>query len=458
MSETGHCFQANGILECDKVSLILYGLSYHYIGGRTFFKGIAQGQLPSFPNITTSDGGSNINGIDTSQLLRRRIDPDIEIADVTKALVLSVEKSLNASQANKVSLSLTGGFDSRILLSILKKLGVDIHCYTYGDPEARDCVIAREIAGNLRVPHTIHSVTYNASTFSTAAQESIRLGDSICSLHRAHRVEAIKRESEYADVMLLGTMGGEFVKGANHDDYIVSDFVYDYAKTNTLETIDKHLKIRCIKVTEDLILEAKRILDDQHYIKDRENMELHALVEIAAGLHHGQNLIQYTKFFPYVFSPYSDLDYLKVLFSSRYNFLQRRRQQTSAKYKLENPRFGCLMQRFLNRSMAKIPYASGFSADEYLASPYYAAVKAKYRRHKQINPPTFPLGNWMAEFVREQLRSMLDSGSFVCNYFDVSQMLSELERKDLPQTEAFWLKYTCPVQMYLTQKIYGVEQ
>lgn len=446
------------ILECDKVSLILYGLCYHYIGGRTFFKGIAQSQLPYFQTITNSGDCSGISGIDTSQLLQLRIDPGIEIADVAKALVLSVENALNASRANKVSLSLTGGFDSRILLSILKKLDVDIHCYTYGDPGARDCVIASEIAGQLGVPHTIHSISFDASTFSTAAQESIRLGDSICSLHRAHRVEAIKRESEYADVMFLGTMGGEFVKGANHEDYIVSNFVYEYAQTNTLKTFDKHLKIRGIKATEDLVLEAKRILDDQNYIKDRENMELYALVEIAAGLHHGQNQIQYTKFFPHVFTPYCDLDYLKVLFSSRYNFLQRRRKQTPAKYKLGNPIFGCLMQRFLNRSLAKIPYASGFSADEYLASPYYAAVKAKYRRHKQINPPTFPLGNWMAEFVREQLRSMLDTGSFVCNYFDVSQMLSELERDELSRTEAFWLKYTCPVQMYLTQKIYGVER
>lgn len=442
---------SSGLLSYDEVSLLLYGLTYHYVGGKTFFKDIDQSQI--FASI---DQSSQIDLLSPEELLGP-IDNNIDILDIVKALTLAVERALNASNSNKISHSITGGFDSRILLSIFKKLDVDMHCYTYGNPMAIDCLIGKELASMFHLEHQVHDIHFDKDSFSRAAEESIRLGESLCSLHRAHRIEAIKRESVYADTMLIGTMGGEFVKGANNDDYIVSNFVYEYAEKGDLDTIHKYMKIRGLKQNDELAREVKKVMDEQSYIKDKDNMELNALMEIAAKLHHGQNLIQYSKFIPNVHTPYCDSEYLKVLFSSKYNFLHRRKTQNVKQYKLNNPRFGSMMQQYLNKDLAKIPYANGFSAHEYLVSPYYAALKAKYRKSKLKTPPTFPLGKWMEEYVVDKLKEIRDSGSFVCDYYDIPAMMKELEQLNLPQTERFWLKYTCPIQMYLTQKIYGVE-
>ena len=359
-------------LTCDKVSLILYGLTYHYVGGKTLFKDIKQNQL-----IASYDQFGQID-LPSAEELLKPVNNSIDIPDLAKALTSAIEKALNASNSNKISHSITGGFDSRILFSILKKLDVDIHGYTYGDPMAIDCLIGKELASMFHLEHQVHDIRFDKDSFSKAAEESIRLGESICSLHRAHRIEAIKRESVYADTMLIGTMGGEFVKGANHDDYIVSDFVYEYAEKGDLDTIHKYMKIRGLKQNDELAREVKKVMDKQSYVKDKDNIELNALMEIAAKLHHGQNLIQYSKFIPNVHTPYCDSEYLKVLFSSKYNFLHRRKTQNQKQYKLNNPRFGSMMQQHLNKDLAKIPYANGFSAQEYLVSPYYAALKAKY--------------------------------------------------------------------------------
>jgi hypothetical protein len=434
--------------------MLLYGLSYHYVAGRTFFKGIEQEHLCDYLDLPGKETHARLQRLCHLEAFSGPINPDIGIADIAKALYSAVERSLNEARRDKVSLSITGGVDSRILLSILMKLGVEIHGYTYGDPEATDCLIGKEIASLRKVKHVVYDIRFDKDTFGEAAEESIRLGDSLCSLHRAHRVEAIKPESEYADTMFLGTMGGEFIKGANHDDYIVSDFIYEYAQKGDLDTIFKHMKIRRLKADENMALEIKDVMDNQSYIKDKENMELHALVEIAAKLHHGQNLIQFSKFMPHVFTPYCDQEYLRVLFSSKYNFLYRRKTQSPLKFKIDNPRFGCLMQKHLDADLAKIPYANGFSAREYLISPFYAALKARFRKRRIKNPPTFPLGKWMEDYVKEQLQFILDSRSFVCEYFDISQMLRDLNAPNLPQTETFWLKYTCPIQMYLTNQIF----
>lgn len=428
----------------------IYGLTYHYIGGKEVL-GSSNTQVGRelSKGLDDFDALQSISGSD----LLASIDYHIDIPDIADKLIRAVEKSLNAAGTNKVSHSITGGFDSRILLSILKKFDVEIHGYTYGNPQSIDCLVAKEVSKSINIPFDIHDIKYDKTSFDISARRSIKTGNFVCSLHRAHRVDAIKKESEYADAMFLGTMGGEFVKGSNREDYIVPNFAYDYITTPDMSTIEKHISIRALKPKEEIHYEIKEVMDKQSYVQDPENMELHVLLDISSKLHHNQNLIQYTKYIPHVFTPFCDKEYLELLFRSKFNFLHRRKTQNPYKYKLENPRFGSSMQTYLNPKLARIPYANGFSASEYLISPYWAALKAKYRKAKIKTPPNFPLGKWMEEFVKEKLKAIIDSKSAVGEVFNIPQLLNELDRTNLPQVEAFWLKYTTPIQMYLTEEL-----
>jgi len=440
----------------DPASLVLYGLCYHYIGNRSFFEGENyESLLEELPAERLINLVELKNLIKAEDLLRQT-DDSISIIDISKSLEEAIVKTLNNANTNKVSLSITGGLDSRILLSILKKLDVELHGYTYGNPDSIDCVVAKEIAKKLEIPHKIYNIVYDNVSFRKAAEESIKLGNSLSSLHRAHRVEAAKNEAQFADIMFLGTMGGEFIKGADQDDYIVSKFVYKYSEKPELETVKKHMKLRGLWQNEEIAAKVKEVMDKQPYIYDKANMELHALIEIAAKLHHGQNTIQYSQFIPHVHTPFCDPDYMKILFKSKYNFLYRRKHQSPMRYKKDNPRFGTSMQYHLDKELSKLIYSYRFNASEYLFSPFYAGIVAKLRKKRMKNPPTFSLGQWMEDFVKDTLQEILDSKSFINDYYNIPTLLAELNRDRLPQTEPFWLKYTCPIQLYLTQKIYGV--
>lgn len=441
----------------DPLSIVLYGLTYHYIGGLSFFKDISYDFLLNELSEERPHGIAELSNIAKAEELIGSIDGHISIADIAKILEHAVENALNEANTNRVSHSITGGLDSRILLSILKKFDVEIHGYTYGNPQSIDCLIGKKIADELKIPYSVYNVAYDKVSFRKAAEDSIRLGNSLCSLHRTHRVNAIKNEAKHGDIMFLGTMGGEYVKGANRDDYIVSDFVYEYVEKPELDTIKKYMHARGLKHNDELAVQVKEVMDKQSYVIDKENMELHALLEIAAKLHHGQNLIQYSKYIPYVRTPFCDPEYMKVLFKSKYNFLYRRKKQSTLKYKKENPRFGTSMQNFLDKELGEMMYSYGFNAKEYLFSPYYAGFVAKLRKRKMKTPPTFPLDRWMEEFVKDTLREILNSSSSIKEYYDISLMLRELDQSSLPQTEQFWLKYTCPIQLYLTEQIYGVK-
>jgi len=70
-----------------------------------------------------------------------------------------VEETLNYLKPNlsKIRLGLTGGYDSRLALSILHnicdKLDITLECFTAGNDEHPDIVIAKEIAKTLNIKH-----------------------------------------------------------------------------------------------------------------------------------------------------------------------------------------------------------------------------------------------------------------------------------------------------------------
>jgi hypothetical protein len=64
----------------------------------------------------------------------------------------------------------------------------------------------------------------------------------------------------------------------------------------------------------------------------------------------------------------------------------------------------------------------------------------------------------MEEFVVNNLNSIIESESILNKYFDIHLLLKELDQPNLPKDEPFWLKYTCPVQIFLTQKIFGYKE
>lgn len=438
-------------------SIAVYALGYHYIGGKTIFMDIKTILPGSF--LQYKEGFLTESTYWTPKELLSIEQGHVDIHDLASELERVIKQSLTAVSRGSVSLSITAGIDSRILLSILMKLGVEVHGYTYGNPSSSDCTIASEICSKVGIPHSIHKIDFTVDAFTKWARKSIELGSSVCSLHRAYRIAAIEREAEYADTMILGTMGGEFVKGANREDYIVSNFIYDYCKAQSNDVIIKYLKDKGIiyGIEKELVNRIANFFSNEKYIIDKDNMEMYVLCEISAGLHHGQNITQYGEYFNNILIPYLDIDYLELLFSSQYSFLYRRRSQPPTEYKLKNPMFGCKMQYHLNQKLSGILYGNGFSAKDYLFSSYYAGLKAKILRKTKKSPPNFPLENWFAVFAKQNLRIILESGSIIKELFDIDSMLDELNLPVLPKNESFWLKYTTPIQMFYTLQSYGVE-
>lgn len=435
----------------DKNSIAIYALTYHFIGGATLYENIKvnqPGQVLEYKNGKIQNS-SYWNPGDLLEIGKQ----DIKISELAKSLTNSIQTSIDYLGIKKISLSLTAGVDSRLLFSIAQNLGIDTHTYTYGNSKSIDCIQAKSIANKYGMQHKIYDINFDKSSFRDYAQKSIEIGQSLASLHRAHRIAAIEKESEFSDSMILGTMGGEFVKGANHDDYIISDFVYEFSQNQHIEVIKKYLIAKNIK-WEGLDLDY--LLDffkDQSWSKKPEFVDFFALIDIAASAHHGQNNIQYQNYFKTILTPFLDIDYLEILFKSKYNFLNKKKYRSKFYSRLMNHQFAAELQSYLHPKLAEIPYNSGFIAKEYKFNKYYALLLARYRKNKWISIPNFPLGSWMNEFVLEELKNIYGQQNQLTEIFDITGLINLLENSQVKTNESFWLKYTTPIQMNYLMKL-----
>jgi hypothetical protein len=435
-----------------KENMAVYALTHHYIGGITIYENIYH-NIPA-ELIFFSNGSLNREIYWNPENLienNKEYTPPKKLAKKLQEIVISY---LNYDSAGKVSHSLTAGVDSRLLFSILKNRENNLHTYTYGNPASLDAVMAKKIADDSHIAHDVHDITFNAETFAESVEESILTGQTLCSLHRAHRYKAIQQEAVFGELMFLGTMGGEFIKGANHDDYIMADFIYEFSNKQDEITLLKYLNKKFINFESVDMNALLKFFQSQAWCKNPELVDLYGLIEIAASLHHGQNDMHFSKFFNHVFIPYTDIDYLETLFRSDYNFLSKKKYNSKFRQRLENHRFGAELQKILAPELINYPYNSGFIASEYLKYPLLAAIKSRIRKKIWKYPANFPLTGFMQEFVNNQLLQIEKKGNVINEVFDIDELLSQSRSNDHGTSESYWLKYTTPIQLSMTVELF----
>jgi len=210
-------------LKPSSAGMAIYALTYHFTGGYTGFESVFHNQPGE--QLKFRAGSLHVKPYWHPDKLLDSGGTKATIMDIAEKLKSAVSATLDL--ARPVSLSLTGGADTRNVLSVLLSQGVRPHLYTYGNPLSNDCVKASSIAKGLGLEHAVHDIAMTSATFEHNARRIIRLAGGLASIHRVHRLLAVEAEAEFARQMYLGTLGGEYVKGVSEDDYIVPAIVYE---------------------------------------------------------------------------------------------------------------------------------------------------------------------------------------------------------------------------------------
>ena len=405
-------------------------------------------------DVSSVDDDSYYN---TNELYSKTIRPINQknlIKNIADSLYEIVTENLLDHNDSQISLTLTGGMDSRIILACLLKAGIKPNCFTYGCHKAGDIYFAKKIAVDFGLNfHNAIKNKPNSKWYYKWVKETIKRDNGKSHLHRAHRTAAIAEHvQKYSPkVLFTGHMGGEGLRGLSFNNYFTSNF-FKYVNENREKPFDaakKVLDTYFIKYeTSDLQRLMEKIANLSWMQHKRDINILFLLYDLVGKVHHTQDIRLYSTYVPSVVPVYLQKKYLDVLFCSPYHFLAKRKKLLG---RLANPYVHCKLIEILYPELLNYPLSNGYRPSEYLKGLwYYVPIKTvrSFRQQKKFSP-TFSYGQWFVDFIREHSANISPD---IWEIYNRTKYFYALEEENHKTDEGYWHKFSNPIFFDLVEK------
>ena len=362
-------------------------------------------------------------------------------------------KSYVSEPGMNITLTLTGGSDSRLVLAGLMKAGAQISTFTYGDPRSSDGVVAKMVADRLKLDHEIH---YNDSPSPDWLMNKwagiVSIGNTLVNLHRAHRFHAAEEEKKRhpeVEVLFTGLMGGEYLRGPVYDGYIISEYFRKVNHGSSSERFRRTLQMleaRSVNVDilDTRLLKAKLEQISAPFLRKEKEKEFLLSFYIYGCAHHYQDSLIYSSHFRQVVNPFMDPDFLEMAAASEYISFNR-------KNIIHNLLWASLFQvqltHLLLPALSDIPYSKkGFyTANDVTGNPMrYLFVRAAGMSKRHSYPSNLRYGNWMKDFAADQLPALSPA---IAPLFKMDEIRNRLQHVTTNLSEREWHYFTNPINL-----------
>jgi len=118
-------------------------------------------------------------------------------------------KAINkrTNQSERVGVSLSGGLDSRAVISALQKYNKKIHAITFGKLESLKCIIAKKVCDNLGIIHHIVNLDNFLGNWIEDIEKTAYISDGHLNVFHMHSWEAGNVMKQYFDINMSGYAG-----------------------------------------------------------------------------------------------------------------------------------------------------------------------------------------------------------------------------------------------------------
>jgi hypothetical protein len=446
-------------LKIDKEHIALFCLMQHFVEGCTMFEDIIFSKPATHVRIIKDDNLLKIeNYLDADHFLTLKKN-DMHLGQFATIWSTIIAQYVKYLKPKDISMTLTGGNDSRMILSALMKNKINVNLFSFGDPKSFDAVIANEISNIAHLPYSNYFVEQADNLWQLKYSEKIiSFGNSLINIHRAHRLDAIEREIEKhpnVEMIFGGFMGGDYVKGLKYEDYITSRLVREFEfnshkkpKEIIVEELLKHNEILTNKIN---LSRLNVILNDFPYFKekDRAHREFFILYKMIGSAHDMQDTNVFASKVPYVINPFMDIDFMEAFFPSQYSPMIKKEGFINNKLRLNRSKFHLSITHKLAPEFSVVYYSKGgyYNISEYFGNKFVLVLKRFYRyKFKKHNyAQNFPINNWMNEYCKEQLNLISPP---ISEIFDIKRLQNQLtDDENKPTLEGFWHKYTNPINI-----------
>ena len=206
--------------------------SFGYVlGDNTLIESIKL--LPPASIFTYSNGKSEINQYWNWNQIKKIdvIDEEIIVDELGRLWLQAVERRMQGN--GKIGAFLSGGLDSRAIVSAIDSKHYPIDALTFGKMDCDDYTIAKRVCDKLGIKH--HFVEITAETWFSGIEKTVWVTEGLLNIIHQHTWDAIDKTKEYYDINLNGyladaVIGGSYLSNIiynkkNIDEYHNSSFL-----------------------------------------------------------------------------------------------------------------------------------------------------------------------------------------------------------------------------------------
>lgn len=450
-------------LNIDKENIAVFTLVSHFIDGCTLFKNVSYcrpAEVIEFDPLQLNRyyywKPSNI-----FEQKKNYISNYIDYAQKWKQIISNY---ISYFEPEDITLTLTGGNDSRMVLSALLAINKNFHTFTYGNPNSYDGSIAREIRKNLNLVNKIYfESNISEEWFRKNALTIISYGNSLINIHRAHRNDAIIKEvynNKNTDMIFTGLVGGEYLKEPKYDNItipiIFNKINNSKNKIKVCKLLKNMLLEKGVRTKEiDIIIVYEKLMNIlKHGNKFTKLKRKFIYTYLYYGCsHHTQDSNVFGNYVRYVINPFMDIDYLEMIADYDKWYINNKPLLFS---KIFHSNLLVQITNDLAPELSKIPYAKRgkYTANDLLNRKYKYLIKRLLyfiNKDRDKYPQNFPMGIWLYNFCSKEL---LEFSKDLLGIYDIDFLKMKLNQIKSSASEESWHIITNPININMNYEYF----
>jgi len=418
----------------------------------------AEGNYIALFSLFHHDITANMNGesfLKEAHFEALNSPPESNDESIVQVILEIVKESTQNYKNNEIGITLTGGFDSRVILAALLSLGIKPICFTYGNPLNKDIIISKRIckALGLEYMNTVCEKP-SAQSYIEDVKTTLTIDNGNAHLHRAHRMAAIKSftNKHKIKVLFTGHFGGEQISGLSYNNYFSSSIFKDFNEDNKeIEQLVKSiLKSYFINEASYSVKKVVEQIEQLNWMRgDKLQNKLYFLYDLVGMNHHKQDIRIYSKFVKNVVPVYLDERFINRLMSSPHHFYRKKVGKLTS---LSHPKLYCFMIERLFPKLLEFELSNGYKPKDYQKGLVYYVIKRITNKYvlKPYNPPSFSYGEWYIDFISNNSALIEKS---IWEHYDKKAYFKALKDKEHLSNEGYWHKFSNPIFFNLRKKL-----
>ncbi|MFW5793371.1 MAG: hypothetical protein ACOCWC_03735 [Bacteroidota bacterium] len=439
-----------------KESALQYYVFNYQLNGDTFYEGIKYSEPGSLIQLNKTGNVALICYIDIIQYLSKQNKnlSKKETFGQAKDLWLRImQQWKNLFNGNKLSITLTSGLDSRIILGcFLESDYNNFEAFTFGHKQSNDVHYAKLLAQRYNVPHKhLYPDQSFFNNYENKAREVFNKGQGLVSLYRAHRLDAYRNIMKDSSAIFMGLAGSDLVRGIGYDGLIVTPVAFHAWHNQEFENFFKNNRIT------DHLRELG--FDKLDYILDRTKQydyirhPVKYLFKVVIPLHFGQDVLMNKHMGYKTIVPFLDIDYLEFLSHTGYFGFEDYTNYRLYDYKKRSRGlfYSAKLVKSINSDLSGFTLGKKYTPNDILKSRLLVLLKTYYykKTKKKYFPPNFTYGEWFYDY----LFKFLNNNNPQDVYLNHQYLKKQLAKTSKQGGEFQFIDFTRAVNLLLAKEL-----